>query len=90
MRGLLTLLLVGAPLFAYADDVNRQLFVAAKNRDASEIVRALDRGADVNSLDSGTPIQLSPLNVAVNQNHLESVVILLKRGADPNLSSMAY
>ena len=87
MRGLLTLLLVGAPLFAYADDVNRQLFVAAKNRDTSEIVRALDRGADVNSLDSGTPIQLSPLNVAVNQNHLESVVILLKRGADPNLSS---
>jgi ankyrin repeat protein len=87
MRGLLTFLLVVAPLFAHASEADRQLFDAARKGGTSAIVRALDQGANVNSLDSDTPVRLSPLHVAVNRNNLEAVVVLLKRGADPNLGS---
>src|SRR6266850_6611524 len=87
MHGPFALVLTVVPLFAHAGDANRDLFDAARKGDSTEIVRALGQGADVNSLNSGTPIRLSPLIVAMGRNNLDAVIVLLEHGADPNLSS---
>lgn len=72
---------------AHAGENERRLFKAAENGNIPLMKELLAKGADVNSFDSGTPVPLTPLMAATNWNYLEAVELLLKSGANPNLSS---
>lgn len=60
------------------------LRTAAQNRDAETIALLLRYGADANGFDREG---ITPLFAATQAQCLESAKILLKRGADPNLSA---
>ena len=61
---------------------DKQLLLAAKHGDVSEMTTLLDSGADVNTRHT---LGWSPLHTAVVNGNLQGVQLLLERGADVNM-----
>src|SRR5262245_58826924 len=84
MRLILAVLLVAAPVPAFADEA---LFAAARKGDVAAVRERLAAGADVNAK---TPYGASALSFASEKGHLDVVRELLKANADPNVKDNFY
>src|SRR5262245_14729862 len=84
MRLIITVLLVAAPVRAFADEV---LFAAARKGDVAAVRERLAAEADVNAK---TPYGATALSFASEKGHLEIVRELLKAKADPNVKDTFY
>jgi ankyrin repeat protein len=62
--------------------VNKKLLKAAENNNVDAIKQCLAKGADIDAMDGG----MTALQYAAYKNHLESVQLLLERGANTHLT----
>jgi len=65
----------------HAEDMNSQLFEAAKKGDSTTVEDLLSKGASVESRKDG---QLTPLHVAAAYGHIKIVSLLIKKNANVN------
>ncbi|HEV2800531.1 MAG TPA: ankyrin repeat domain-containing protein [Pyrinomonadaceae bacterium] len=88
---LLSLLLVflsaATPAAFAQEELNDQLFEAARKGDAATVKSLLDRGVDVNSK---FRYGATALSYAADKGHLEVVKVLLERKADTNVKDTFY
>jgi outer membrane protein assembly factor BamB len=73
--------------FAFAEDLNEQLFEAARKGDVNLAKSLLDRGADVNAK---ARYNVTPLMFACDRGNIELVKLLIERGADVNAEDTFY
>jgi ankyrin repeat protein len=73
------------------EKLNQELFEAARNGDTQKVADLIQRGADVNKIEScfvqEYPVmerEISPLMLASMKDHTETVELLLQSGADVN------
>lgn len=81
----LALLLLLFHIAAHAADADQSLADAIRDGDTAGITKAIQQGARVNSDGANTKPGLPPLTYAILTNRTDTVVALLKAGADPNL-----
>ena len=72
---------------APAQDVNEELWAAARKGDAKEIEALLAKGADVNAK---TAYGVTALHFAADKGHLDAVKVLLKHKASVNVKDTFY
>lgn len=83
---LLILLLCFLPTIVNAEDVNRQLFSAIKQRNLSSVEQALQAQANPDGRNPAALISFqTPLSLAVSLGEPEIIALLLKYDADINL-----
>ncbi|MCX6252129.1 MAG: ankyrin repeat domain-containing protein [Bacteroidetes bacterium] len=71
----------------FAQDNTELLLKAAKSNDIKAMNELLDKGVDVNAKNH---YGVTALFFAIDKNNLETVMLLLERGADPNLKDSFY
>ena len=71
------------PLLVNAQDINQDLFEAAKKGDTATVRALLDAGADVNANDGGETV----LMAAAVEGHIATVQALIAAGADVNATT---
>lgn len=87
-RDLVLALLVSlVPLIAFAQNIDDELFAAAKKGDAAAVKSLLAKGANVNAK---TRYNQTPLMFAAERGNLEIVKILIEAGADVNVVDTFY
>ncbi|MGH9903508.1 MAG: ankyrin repeat domain-containing protein, partial [Pyrinomonadaceae bacterium] len=72
---------------ARAQDLNQELWEAARKGDAAAVRALLDKGADVNAK---FRYNATALSYAADKGHTEVVKILIERGADVNVRDTFY
>ncbi len=75
------------PMFARADDLNEQLWDAARRGDVKGIESQLDKGADI---EARTHYGATALWLAASKDQLEAVKTLLDHRADPNVMDRVW
>jgi Ankyrin repeats (3 copies) len=75
------------PVAAFAQNLNEELFAAARKGDVAAVKALLDKGADVNAK---TNYGATALSYACDKGHVEVVRLLIERGADVNVKDTFY
>ena len=75
------------PIAARGQNLNEELFAAARKGDVAAVKALLDKGVDVNAK---TNYGATALSYACDKGHAEVVKLLLERGADPNAKDTFY
>jgi len=87
LLSLLLLSTLDAATTAYGQDLNEELFVAARKGDAATVKALLERGVDVNTK---FRYGATALSYAADKGHLEVVKVLLAHKADLNVKDTFY
>lgn len=66
--------------------LNKRFWQALESDDTDEVEELIRQGADPNAVSTGYR-QLTPLQLAIEENNLVTAVILLESGADPNATN---
>jgi len=83
----ITLFIILLPLTISAQDLNDELWAAARKGDAAAVKALLAKGAEVNAkLRYGT----TALSYAADRGHLEVVKVLVEHGAELNIKDTFY
>ncbi|MGH7601057.1 MAG: ankyrin repeat domain-containing protein, partial [bacterium] len=80
-------MIVGLPFAGLAQDLNDELWAAARKGDASAVKALLAKGADVNAK---FRYNATALSYAADRGHLEVVKVLVEHGAELNIKDTFY
>ena len=84
--GLILGMLASNPVFADTRELEKEMRLAATIGDNETIEKLIESGADINSANS---VGKTALMIAVEGDNLDSVVLLLSRGAKTNIRTDA-